>query len=188
MIGMIVTVAGLWHFTLFGFLLHNPLWAAQATGALPIANWLAPAYLLAAIAVWWLTRQTGGVLRERLPWLGDGALMLLISFWGLSELRHSFAGSLLGSVPMSQSEDLLRSLLGIVLALGFLWWGSRKRQRSWRIGSLVLMLVAVLKVFLVDAAGLEGLLRIAGFLALGISLIGIGWVYSRQLSTRHRPQ
>jgi uncharacterized membrane protein len=107
--------------------------------------------------------------------------MLLVALWALSELRHGFAGSVLVDQPLTQTEDLLRSLLGIVLALGFLWWGSRTRQRSWRIGSLVLMLLAVLKVFLVDAAGLEGLLRIASFMALGASLIGIGWVYSRQL-------
>ena len=46
------------------------------------------------------------------------------------------------------------------------------------------MLGAVLKVFLFDAAGLEGLARIASFMALGFSLIGIGWVYSRQLRSR----
>ncbi|NCQ63311.1 MAG: DUF2339 domain-containing protein, partial [Alphaproteobacteria bacterium] len=40
---------------------------------------------------------------------------------------------------------------------------------------------AVAKVFLVDAAGLDGLLRVASFLALGFSLIGIGWIYSRLL-------
>ena len=46
------------------------------------------------------------------------------------------------------------------------------------------MLIAVFKVFLIDAAGLAGLLRIASFMALGFSLIGIGWVYSRQLKSR----
>lgn len=82
---------------------------------------------------------------------------------------------------MGQSEDLLRSLGGIVLAIGFLLWGARSGERSWRIGSLVLMVIAVLKVFLVDAAGLAGLARIASFMALGFSLIGIGWFYARQL-------
>ncbi len=47
------------------------------------------------------------------------------------------------------------------------------------------MLVAVVKVFLIDAAGLDGLLRIASFTALGFRLIGIGWFYSKQL-TRDR--
>ena len=112
----------------------------------------------------------------------DIGLMLLISLLSLSLLRQIFAGSLLIAEPIGATESLMISLLGIVLALGFLWWGSIKQARSWRIGSLVLILLAVLKVFLIDAAGLEGLLRIASFLALGFSLIGIGWVYSRQLS------
>jgi len=43
------------------------------------------------------------------------------------------------------------------------------------------MLLAVFKVFIFDAAGLDGLARIASFLALGVCLIGIGWFYSRQL-------
>jgi uncharacterized membrane protein len=43
------------------------------------------------------------------------------------------------------------------------------------------MLLAVLKVFLFDVSGLDGLLRIASFAALGFSLIGVGWLYSRFL-------
>jgi uncharacterized membrane protein len=111
-------------------------------------------------------------------------MMALIALFALSALRQAFAGSVLTASDVSQTEDLLRSLLGIVLALGFLWWGAASGRRSWRLGSLVLMLLAVGKVFLVDAAGLEGLLRIASFMALGFSLIGIGWVYSRQLAGR----
>jgi uncharacterized membrane protein len=43
------------------------------------------------------------------------------------------------------------------------------------------MIAAVAKVFLFDASGLDGLLRIGSFIALGLSLIGIGWLYSRYL-------
>ena len=73
------------------------------------------------------------------------------------------------------------TVIGIVMALAFVWIGSRLNQRSWRIGSLVVMLIALLKVFAFDAAGLSGLLRIASFAALGASLIGLGWFYTRQL-------
>ena len=165
-------------------MLHNPLWAMQAVGAVPFANLLAPAYGVAGLAVWWLSRRFPDVLHGYLRQAADAAIMLLSALWSLSALRHGCAGSVLTSQPMTQTEDLLRSFVGIVLALGFLWWGSFSAQRSWRIGSLVLILLAVLKVFLVDAAGLEGLLRVASFVALGASLIGIGWVYSRQLSRR----
>ena len=170
------------HFAWFTVLLHNPLWQPQAVGPWPLANWLLPAYIVACLAVAALRRLLAGPVW--LGWAADAALMALISLLALSELRQAFAGSLPVAAPMSQSEDLLRSLLGIVLAIAFLAWGSRTHSRSWRVGSLVLMLLAVNKVVWRDAAGLEGLLRIASFMALGFSLIGIGWVYSRQLALR----
>ena len=103
-------------------------------------------------------------------------------------MRHGFAGTLLLDPPVGATEDLLRSLLAIVLALAYLGWGAWTKQRSWRIGSLVLMLGAVGKVFLFDAAGLEGLARIASFMALGLCLIGIGWFYTKQLSGPRRAE
>jgi uncharacterized membrane protein len=83
-------------------------------------------------------------------------------------------------------EQIARSLLALMLAGGFLWVGIRRNAREWRLASLVLMLVAVAKVFLHDAAGLDGLARIASFAALGFSLIGVGWLYSRYLPAQDR--
>jgi hypothetical protein len=176
--------AALAHFGWFTLILHNPLWSVQHVGPTPVANWLTLAYLAAMAGVWLAGREwafVSGSVRVTV----DAVLMALVTLLAFSLLRQMFAGSVLTASSIGQSESLLMSLLGIVLALGFLWWGSWRKLRSWRIGSLVLMLAAVIKVFLIDAAGLEGLLRIASFMALGFSLIGIGWVYSRQLSRRH---
>ena len=107
--------------------------------------------------------------------------MALATLGAMTLLRQVFTGTYLDTLPMSQTEDLLRSLVGILLAIAFLLIGSMREERLWRVGSLVLMTGTVLKVFIVDTAGLEGLLRIASFVALGASLIGIGWFYSRQL-------
>ncbi|ROT93992.1 DUF2339 domain-containing protein [Altererythrobacter sp. FM1] len=175
-----LALAGLAHFGWFTLMLHNPLWAEQAVGTLPVIDALLPAYAVGLLTILFVRRhlpQSPAFLR----WIADAAAMAVIALYALSELRHLFAGSLPVAGTMGQSEDLLRSLLGIVLAVGFLWWGARSQQRSWRIGSLVLMVLAVAKVFLVDTAGLGGLARIASFMALGFSLIGIGWFYSRQL-------
>ena len=169
------------HFAWFGFVLHNPLWDPQAVGSIPVANLLLPSYAIGALAAWVLGREVerAGIARGRLA--GDTVLMALALVFALSSLRQAFAGSVLVSTPMGETEDLLRSLIGILVALAFLGWGWWCGQRRWRVGSLVLMLLAVAKVFLVDAAGLDGLLRVASFLALGFSLIGIGWIYSRLL-------
>ena len=48
----------------------------------------------------------------------------------------------------------------------------------------VLVLV-VLKVFLIDLSDLEGLLRVASFLGLGLCLVGIGFIYQRFV---HQPE
>jgi uncharacterized membrane protein len=178
--------AALAHFAVFTLLLHNPLWSVQHVGPTPIANWLTLAYL-GAIAMLWIGRAQWPEAPHAARIACDAATMALIALLAFSLLRQVFAGSVLTSRGIDQAESLLISLLGIVLALGFLWWGSWRASRSWRIGSLVLMLVAVIKVFLIDAAGLEGLLRIASFMALGFSLIGIGWVYTRQLARTPSP-
>lgn len=178
-----LAAAALAHFAYYTGLAHNPLWSEQAVGPTPVANLLISAYAIGAAALVLLGRSltVPETLQRPLRVGVDAVLMLLIGMFALSELRQGFAGTILTDPPVGQAEDLLRSLLGIVLAGGFLLWGARSGTRSWRIGSLVLMLVAVCKVFIYDTAGLEGLVRIASFLALGFSLIAIGWFYSRIL-------
>ncbi|MCB2088121.1 MAG: DUF2339 domain-containing protein [Sphingomonadaceae bacterium] len=178
--------ASLLHFGWYTLFLHNPLWDWQRVGPAPIANWLLLAYGTACAALVLARRQMADAWTQIKPVI-DILLMALISLFALSGLRHGFAGSLMADDSLGPTEDLLRSVLAIALAIGFLLWGARMQSRTWRIGSLVLMLLAVFKVFLIDTAGLEGLLRIASFMALGFSLIGIGWFYSRQLSGPKEP-
>jgi len=166
-------VAALLHFAWFTGAMHNPLWTNQWVGP-----WLVPAYGIAFVLLW-LSSQAfpePGADRAR-----DGMRMALILMLAASLLRRAFHGSLLSEAGVSQAEDIGRSLTAIVIAIGFLQWGIHRASRDWRIVSLVLMLAAVGKVFLFDAAGLDGLLRIASFAALGFSLIGVGWLYSRYL-------
>lgn len=179
--GAIVLGAGLAHWTLYTLLLHNPLWAQQAVGSLPLLNLIPLAYAVPAMVLLAVRRMPSvrDLAADRVLTL---AWMVLILLFVASMLRQLFHGSLLVEPGLGQAEDIARSILAIALAIGFLLWGIRSEQRDWRIGSLVLMIAAVVKVFLWDTQGLEGLIRIASFVALGFSLIGIGWLYSRQLA------
>jgi uncharacterized membrane protein len=171
---------GLAHSLVYTLLLHDPLWAAQAVGGWPLVNLLLPAFGLAFAG----PRLIARIVPERpAPFVlaGEVAEMLVMLLFAFAMLRQLFIGSLFAGLPVGQVESICWSVLAIALALGWLLWGIRKSAHSWRIGSLVLMLAAVAKVFLIDASGLEGLLRVASFLALGFSLIGIGWLYSRFL-------
>lgn len=171
-------VAALAHLAWFSLLLHNPLWSAQAVGALPVGNLLVPVYALGFALLWGFGRAGLPPLVERARGWGQ---MLLVGLLAASELRQLVQGSLLIGNGLSQAEDIARSIVAVGIAVGFLLWGIRRKNVDWRIASLVVMLGAVLKVFLHDTSGLDGLLRIASFAALGFSLIGIGWLYSRYL-------
>ncbi len=175
-----LTGLALAHLVWFTGVVHNPLFTAQAVGPVPIANLALAAGVVALAALWLIRGMTGLRGRQAV----DALAMIAITVTALALLRQMFSGSILTAEPMGQTEDLLRSVMGIALAIGFLLIGRMRGEQSWRIGSLVLMLLAVAKVFLIDAAALEGLLRIASFMALGFSLLGIGWLYARQLGTK----
>lgn len=162
----------------FDVLIYNPLLRTQAVGALPLVNLLAVAYLL---PLFWL-RQAG---RSDHRFAAGRVVVVqigLVLAYAAAAVRQAFHGTLIAGLPVPQGESIAFSLVAIAVAVGFLLWGIRVRLRAWRIASLALMLGALAKVFLLDASGLEGLARIGSFVALGFSLIGIGWLYSRYLT------
>lgn len=173
-------VMGLAHALFHNWISLNPFWSHQQVGPWPLVNLLLPAFLI-PFAVPSFAARIAPDLTPRFQLPADLLRMALILLFAFATLRQLFAGSLLYVGSVGEGENIGRSVLAIALALGFLGWGIRERLRSWRFASLVLMLAAVGKVFLFDASGLDGLLRILSFLALGFSLIGIGWVYSRYL-------
>jgi uncharacterized membrane protein len=166
----------------FDLIVYNPLWREQAVGAWPVLNLLAPAFLLPVAWIAYAKRQDVRLSGKFSPILA-GLNMTLIFAFACMTLRQAFQGSILSGGSLSQAEDIGYSLVAIGLGVGFLRWGIHVRERTWRVASLVLMIGAVGKVFAFDARGLEGLLRIGSFVALGFSLIGIGWLYARYLKS-----
>ena len=184
-LALIPLLAAFAHNLVYTLLIHNPLWSEQAVGTLPIVNLLMPSFGLvvaAPLLVAQIQPELAGTW-ARVMRLAQIVVLLLFAYASLCQLFH---GTILTAPGVTSVENILRSVLAVGLAIGMLVWGIRKGQREWRIASLVLMLAAVGKVFLFDASGLEGLLRIASFLALGFSLIGLGWLYSRYLKPTAR--
>lgn len=173
-----LVLASMVHNLVYTVVLHDPLWSEQAVGAWPLGNLLLPTFGIAFAGVSILERIVTK-LPSYLQRVNDGLRMALILLFAFASLRQLFAGSVLVFEEVSELENIGRSVLAILLAIGFLLWGIRRRLSDWRLTSLVLMLGVAGKVFLMDASGLQGLLRIASFLALGFSLIGIGWLHNR---------
>jgi hypothetical protein len=181
-LALVFTGLGLARTIWFEGVVFNPIWHDQWVGTTPLLNLLAVSLL---VPLYWIYRaieqHPAHVERLRLPQtLVQIAAILMFAY---ANIRVAFHGMPLAFGDISPSEDITRSLVAIGLAVGFLRWGISRGLRSWRIASLILMLGAVAKVFLFDAAGLTGLYRVFSFMALGMSLIGIGWLYSRHLRT-----
>ncbi|RSU45914.1 DUF2339 domain-containing protein [Sphingomonas sp. S-NIH.Pt15_0812] len=171
-LGAAALAHGLW----FTGLVLNPLVVLQQPGP-----WLALSYGVMGAVLWAVPRVVLGIGRLR-----DGALMGVIVVAAFTLLRQVSHAPMPLWTGAGAGEQIARSILALVLAGAFLGIGIRRQARDWRFASLALMLVAVAKVFLFNAAGLDGLARIASFAALGFSLIGVGWLYSHYLPDASR--
>ncbi len=92
--------------------------------------------------------------------------------------------SLLGSLLLASLLYREVSGSGLTVAWGLqgvllLAAGFPARERVLRLSGLVLLLGCILKLFIYDLRNLETLPRILSFMALGVILLGVSWVYTR---------
>lgn len=161
---------------------RNPVLTGLPVGTLPILDLLLPVYGLvavAALAVMVAAARTGKPLLARTA--GGGALVLGL-VWLTLEIRHAFRGSDL-SGPTGEAEWLAHTAGWLAVAGLLLATGIRRGLRPVRQAALAVAGLAVLKAFVIDLAALEGLYRAASFLALGLCLVGLGWLHRRFVAT-----
>jgi uncharacterized membrane protein len=184
-IGFSVTAVAAARLLWFDLLIDNPAFVTQHVGPLPVLNLLLPAYLLSAawlyaarrraanpaFSGWWLAFFLAALI---------GGVMLMV--------RQGFQGTILTAGSMPNSEFYAYSLAGLLLSIALLLAGIRLPDKALRIAGLGLLTTTILKVFLIDADALEGILRILSFLGLGIALIGIGKLYSTVLRAEAAPK
>lgn len=190
--------------TVFGPLLFlNPLFSAIDIGSTPILNKALYAYLAPMLGCLLLLRSfdqaravisgnsdlTGNIAALRLVL---GAVAIVTGFVGVSIInRQLFAGAIVawpsGSFPGDLKSDaelygysLAWLLYGAALILLAIFVDSRPLRHA----AAGVILLAILKVFLIDAAGLTGLYRVASFLGLGLCLMVLGYLYQRFVLVR----
>ncbi len=134
---------------------------------------------------------------------GVPALILAIGVWKLPHIHHRLRGlfvtlsaiftfSYFGfeirrfwqgrdlSVPGVTAPELYTYTIAMLLgSVALLFFAFNRRSLLLRRVAMVGIGLTIAKVFMIDMAGLTGLLRVASFLGLGLSLAGLGWVYRR---------
>ena len=164
------------------FLALNPLVTDESTGRIPVLNLLFIAYLLPAVAAGALALYA----RDKRPrwYVAMLALLgaLLAFAYATLTVRRLFQGEHIGAWrDFGQVEMYSYSALWLVLGVALLVGGLALRSQILRLASGALIVIAVVKVFLLDMSELEGVLRALSFIGLGVVLIGIGLFYQRML-------
>jgi hypothetical protein len=141
------------------------------------------------VVLTWLYGQVTGSLpylgeraRRRLVAVGSGGAALLL-LWNLS------VEVMLMPLPETRFDPakLRRAALSVLWALyafTAMAWGLWRDRVSLRVGAIALFSVTVLKVLIVDLAGLDALYRILSVLVLGSALLVASFLYAR---SRRRP-
>ncbi len=177
---------GLFHLALlrivwFDLLVHNPFFdGTQFVGNWPVVNGVTMVYGTGALLAAWAARNElwagiDGPARKAYKAFGFALLFTLVSL----SVRQAFHGGILATGGESNGEFYTYSFAWLLMGLGLLTVGIVRNSKTARVASLAFLLLTVAKVFLLDAAQLEGLYRIFSFLGLGLSLIGLSFFYTR---------
>ena len=173
---LVLLFVGLFRTFWFELLVHNPLYSTeQVVGSAPLFNGIT---LIFGLPLLWLhlaLRHGAAIKYERA--LRTMQMMLAFAFISYT-VRQFYHGDILTG-PTSNAEMYTYSAAWLLFGVGLLVHGTRQDNRTMRMASLVMISLTVGKVFLIDAAALQGLWRVVSFLGLGLSLLGISWFYNR---------
>lgn len=157
----------------------NPVFNDEFVGRYPLIDVLLLAYAVPSVFAFWLASTFAGNGKRQIAMFAAIAGFILLFTYITLEVTHAFRGPILVLGTRSSAELYSYSVAWLSYAVILLVLGIYFKQAMLRYGSLAIMVIVALKVFLLDMGDLEGLYRVASFLGLGLSLVGIGLVYQR---------
>ncbi|MCK0096215.1 DUF2339 domain-containing protein [Yoonia sp. F2084L] len=139
-------------------------------------NTLTSAYLLPAVILAlgykWL-RGLPSILRISFAAVSVG----LAALWLTLTIRHFWRGSSEMSLPgIGQPELYSYTLALLVVGAGLFYQSLARSSVPLRKAGLVVIGLAVAKVFVIDISGLGGLIRVFSLMFLGLALAGLAWL------------
>src|SRR5262249_393782 len=116
------------------------------------------------------------------------AAAILAFVWVSLEVRHFFDPTFERTGLEAEGVELYAySFVWLLFGVALLALGFWRQAPAFRHAGMALVCIVVAKVFLIDMAGLKGLLRVLSFLGLGAALLGLGYAY-RRLGFESKPR
>ncbi len=162
-------------------LIANPVFGGADLGGLPIFNGLFLAYAVPAAMAALARHWVDGVEPDRRVGQAAAAIALILAFAYVSfEVRHWFDPKFeRGGFDSDGIELYAYSIVWLIFGVALLALGFVRQAAPLRHAGMIMVCIVVAKVFLIDMAGLQGLLRVLSFLGLGAALMGLGYAYRR---------
>ncbi|WP_159739852.1 DUF2339 domain-containing protein [Vibrio atypicus] len=160
--------------------LYQPLFGLSVSGqAWPIFNWLAVGWLFAGLLAILLAKNVK--LNAPLkPIYFYWAASAQIGLWAIYSIRQFWQPE---SMSLYQSTGMaeLFSYTALLIIVGAIvtYWGAKRTHTQLQKVGLLILGIAVIKVFFSDTSTLEGIWRAVSMLALGGCLVGLGWLFQR---------
>jgi uncharacterized membrane protein len=176
---------------MFGILMSigfnaNPLITGEPVGGVFFNTLLLgyglPALLMAILAR--KIRNTRPALVYRIAAVTAIALALI---YLTLEVRTIFHGPVLSGKIVTDAEDYTYSAVWLAFGVALLLAGIALKSQPARFASAAVVILTIVKVFLHDLAGVQGVYKALSFICLGLVLMGIGWLYQRLLFQPRRP-
>lgn len=157
----------------------NPLLMRLYVGETPIFNWILLIWLVPSLLALWLASLVKS-LNAKLSQITLGVSGLLAVLAINTLIRQYWQGGFI-YLDKATSDAELYSYSVIWLLLGALVViaGHLKQQRLLQNVGLGILGAVIVKVFLIDMANLTGLLKALSFIGLGLSLVGLSWLFQK---------
>lgn len=186
--GMASTIAGVLGLATSAvnlLVLSNPFLTGRGIEGGTFFNGLLLGYVMPGLAAFVLARQARAYDRRLLGSAAGVATILFIFAYVTLQTRRVFHEANIGFLRSASDEEFYAySIVWLVLGLLLLGYGLWRGSKEARIASLAFIVLTVLKVFVFDLEGLDGVLRAVSFIGLGLVLIGIGLVYQKLIFAR----
>ena len=155
-------------------LANSESWAVVAIGPQPVFNPLTLALGLPILLGLLFARFYQGAKKAALLAVGV-ACFIFASF----QVRHLWQGTASLETSTSAGELYTYSAVWLLMAVASMLLGGMRQWQGLYRGGLVMLSVVIVKIFLIDLSDLDGLLRVASFMGLGLALVGISFLHQR---------
>jgi uncharacterized membrane protein len=98
------------------------------------------------------------------------------------QIKHLWQGDIRLYQSMQSAELYTYSVVWLLIAMVAILGGARFNGSTIYKAGMGLLGLVIAKLFLVDMSDLDGLLRVASFMGLGLSLLGISYLHQRMQS------